>query len=39
MLSHLGPADDPNVTDAMWIEAARTPFRGDIVVGTDLLEL
>jgi ribonuclease BN (tRNA processing enzyme) len=39
VLSHLVPADDPEVTDAMWIEAARAHFRGDVVVGRDLLEL
>jgi ribonuclease BN (tRNA processing enzyme) len=39
VLSHLVPADDPSVTDQMWIEAARTHFRGPIVVGRDLLEV
>jgi ribonuclease BN (tRNA processing enzyme) len=28
VLSHLVPAEDPNVSDAMWLEAARTHFRG-----------
>ena len=27
------------VTDEMWIEAARTHFRGSIVVGKDLMEI
>jgi ribonuclease BN (tRNA processing enzyme) len=39
VLSHLIPADDPDVTDAMWTEAARTTFRGAIVVGKDLMEI
>jgi ribonuclease BN (tRNA processing enzyme) len=39
VLSHLVPPDDPEVTDAMWIEAARTHFRGDVIVGKDLLEI
>jgi ribonuclease BN (tRNA processing enzyme) len=39
VLSHLVPADDTTVTEAMWIEAARTHFRGRIVMGRDLLEL
>lgn len=39
VLSHLVPPDDPAVTEAMWIEAARTHFRGRIVVGRDLLEI
>jgi ribonuclease BN (tRNA processing enzyme) len=38
-LSHLIPADDPTVTDQMWIDAARLHFRGTIVVGKDLMEL
>lgn len=39
VLSHLVPADDPEVTDQMWIDAARTHFRGSVVVGKDLLEI
>jgi ribonuclease BN (tRNA processing enzyme) len=39
VLSHLVPADDPDVTDQMWIDAARTHFRGSVIVGKDLLEI
>ena len=39
VLSHLIPADDPTVTDQMWIDAARTQFRGSVIVGKDLLEI
>lgn len=39
VLSHLVPAEDPEVTDAMWIEAARSAFKGTILVGKDLLEI
>jgi ribonuclease BN (tRNA processing enzyme) len=39
VLSHLVPADDPEITDQMWIDAARTYFRGPIIVGKDLLEI
>jgi ribonuclease BN (tRNA processing enzyme) len=39
VLSHFVPADDPEVTDQMWIEAARAHFRGSVIVGRDLLEL
>ena len=39
VLSHLVPADDPAITDAMWIEGARVHFRGPVVVGRDLLEI
>ncbi len=39
VLSHLVPADDPEVTDRMWIDAARVHFRGTVIVGKDLLEV
>jgi ribonuclease BN (tRNA processing enzyme) len=39
VLSHLIPPDDDSVTDEMWIEAARTTFRGTIVVAKDLMEI
>jgi ribonuclease BN (tRNA processing enzyme) len=39
VLSHLVPADDPAITDEMWIAAARAHFRGPVVVGKDLLEI
>lgn len=39
VLSHLVPADDPEITDEMWIAAARTHFGGHVIVGKDLLEI
>jgi ribonuclease BN (tRNA processing enzyme) len=39
VLSHLVPADDPSMTDQMWIESARRAFTGRIVVGKDLMEI
>ncbi len=39
VLSHLIPADDPAVTDRMWIDAARAHFRGTVVLAKDLLEI
>jgi ribonuclease BN (tRNA processing enzyme) len=39
VLSHLVPADDPAITDQMWIDAASVHFKGPIVVGKDLLEI
>ncbi len=39
VLSHFVPPDDPAVTDAMWLEAARRHFRGTVIVGKDLLEI
>jgi len=39
VLTHLVPPDDPEVTEQMWLDAARTHFRGRVVVGRDLLEI
>jgi ribonuclease BN (tRNA processing enzyme) len=39
VLSHLVPADDPTITDQMWIDAAHVNFRGPVIVGKDLLEI
>jgi ribonuclease BN (tRNA processing enzyme) len=39
VLSHLIPADDPEVTEQMWAAAARVHFRGSIIVDRDLLEV
>lgn len=39
VLSHLVPPDDPVVTDEMWIVAARKHFRGEVIVGKDLMEI
>lgn len=39
VISHLIPPDDPQVTEAMWIDAARPYFGGTIVVGRDLMEI
>jgi ribonuclease BN (tRNA processing enzyme) len=39
VLSHFVPADDPEVTDTMWRDAASRHFRGTVIVGRDLLEV
>lgn len=39
VLSHLVPPDDPEITEQMWIDAARQQFDGEIIVGRDLLEI
>ena len=39
VLSHLVPPDDPEVSDQMWIDAARRHFKGSVVVGKDLMEI
>ena len=39
VLSHLVPADDPSVTEGMWLDAATAHFKGEVVVGKDLMEI
>jgi ribonuclease BN (tRNA processing enzyme) len=39
VLSHLVPADDPAVSEQMWVEAARAHFRGNVIVAKDLMEI
>ena len=39
VLSHFVPAEDPAITDEMWIRAAKTDFDGEVVLGKDLLEI
>jgi ribonuclease BN (tRNA processing enzyme) len=37
VLSHFVPAEDPTITEDMWLDAVRRDFDGRIVVGRDLL--
>ncbi|MGH8130381.1 MAG: MBL fold metallo-hydrolase [Steroidobacteraceae bacterium] len=39
VLSHFVPPDDPLVTEQMWRDAARRHYRGEIIVGRDLMEI
>jgi ribonuclease BN (tRNA processing enzyme) len=39
VLSHLVPPEDPLITDQMWLDAAKTHFDGEVIVGKDLLEM
>jgi ribonuclease BN (tRNA processing enzyme) len=39
VLSHLIPAEDPEVTEAHWRQAASRHFKGEIIIGRDLLVL
>ena len=39
VLSHFVPAEDPQVTDQMWADAAAKHFKGTVVVGSDLASL
>jgi ribonuclease BN (tRNA processing enzyme) len=36
VLSHLIPAEDPEVTEAMWLDAVARHFKGKVLVGADL---
>jgi ribonuclease BN (tRNA processing enzyme) len=39
VLSHLTPADDPNVTAQVWADAVRETWKGDLVVAHDGMEI
>jgi ribonuclease BN (tRNA processing enzyme) len=39
VLTHFVPGGDPPIPDAVWRDAVRPHFKGEIVVGRDLLEL
>jgi len=39
VLADLVPADDPLVTDRMWLDAARPHSGGEILVARDGMEL
>jgi ribonuclease BN (tRNA processing enzyme) len=39
VLSHFVPPDDASITDQMWMDAARSTYKGRIIVGKDLLEI
>jgi ribonuclease BN (tRNA processing enzyme) len=39
VLSHLIPAEDPEVTEQMWLTAVAKHFKGNVVVGADLASL
>jgi ribonuclease BN (tRNA processing enzyme) len=39
VLSHFVPAENPPISDEQWLAAARSTFKGRIVVGRDLMEL
>ena len=37
VLSHFVPGADPAITEAMWLEGVRKHFRGEVILGRDLL--
>lgn len=39
VLSHFVPAEDPSITEQMWIDAARSKFKGTVIAGRDLMEI
>ncbi|NMG64775.1 MBL fold metallo-hydrolase [Azoarcus indigens] len=39
VLTHLVPGDDPGITDEMWLEGVRKHYKGEVVVGKDLMVL
>lgn len=39
VLSHFVPGDDPSITDEQWSEGVRKHFKGQVVVGKDLMEI
>jgi ribonuclease BN (tRNA processing enzyme) len=39
VLNHFVPPDDNSLSDQVWIDAVRSTFTGNIIVGRDLLQL
>ena len=39
VLSHFVPAEDPTITDEMWAAPVRAHFRGEVILGKDLMEI
>jgi ribonuclease BN (tRNA processing enzyme) len=39
VLTHFVPGDDPSIADDDWAADARKFFKGQIVVGKDLMEI
>jgi ribonuclease BN (tRNA processing enzyme) len=39
VLTHFVPGDDASITDEQWSAGVRTTFKGQIIVGKDLLEI
>lgn len=37
VLSHFAPGTDPDITDEMWAGPARKVFKGEVIVGQDLM--
>lgn len=37
VLTHFVPGDDPSISDEMWAEGVRQQYRGELVIGKDLM--
>lgn len=37
VLTHLVPGDDPSISDEQWAEGVRKHFKGEVIVGKDLM--
>ena len=39
ILNHFVPPDDKTLTEQTWINAVKTQFSGNVIVGKDLLQV
>jgi ribonuclease BN (tRNA processing enzyme) len=39
VLTHFVPSDDKSLAEEVWLNAVKTTFSGNIIVGRDLLQL
>jgi ribonuclease BN (tRNA processing enzyme) len=39
VLNHFVPPDDKSLTDQIWLEAVKSTYQGNIIIGKDLLQL
>ena len=39
ILNHFVPPDDKSLTDQIWLDAVKTNYQGNIIIGKDLLQL
>jgi ribonuclease BN (tRNA processing enzyme) len=39
VLNHFVPADDKSITEQVWLDAVKSTFNGNVIVGKDLMDL
>jgi ribonuclease BN (tRNA processing enzyme) len=39
ILTHFVPADDPSITEEMWVDPVKPNFSGSVIAGKDLMEV